>query len=38
MFPAVVGKRVSVSSHQGWGAGQAAADRAILHNRPAVKK
>jgi hypothetical protein len=32
LFPDVVSKSVSVSSHEGWGAGRAAADRAQLHD------
>jgi hypothetical protein len=32
LFPEVVNKSVSVSSHEGWGAGRAAADRAQLHD------
>ena len=32
LFPDVVGKTVSVSSHEGWDAGRSAADRAQLHN------
>jgi hypothetical protein len=32
LFPDVVNKPVSVSSHEGWGAGRAAADRAQLHD------
>jgi hypothetical protein len=38
MFPSAVGKRVSVSNHAGWGAGQAAADRASLETRRAVRE
>jgi hypothetical protein len=37
MFPAAVGKRVSANNHAGWGAGQAAADRALLEARRAVR-
>jgi hypothetical protein len=37
MFPATVGKRVSVSNAAGWGAGKAAADRALLETRRAVR-
>jgi hypothetical protein len=36
MFPSVVGKRVSVSNAAGWGAGKAAADRALLETRRSV--
>ena len=32
LFPSVKGKSVSVSNHEGWGAGRAAADRALLLN------